>query len=50
MSENSETISMNYDGDFVEILRDNTKTISMNSSIGGERWKVLKNLENISKS
>ena len=33
MSEHSETISMNYDGDFIEILRDNTKTIS----IGGER-------------
>ena len=32
MSENSETISMSYDGDFIEILRDNTKTIS----IGGE--------------
>ena len=32
VNENSETISMNYDGDFVEILRDNTKTIS----IGGE--------------
>ena len=32
MSENSETISMNWNGDFVEILLDNTKTIS----IGGE--------------
>ena len=32
MRENSETISMNWNGSFVEILLDNTKTIS----IGGE--------------
>ena len=32
VNEHSETISMNYEGDFTEILRDNTKTIS----IGGE--------------
>jgi len=32
MSENSETISMNWNGSFIEILSDNTETIS----IGGE--------------
>ena len=36
VNEYSETISMNYDGDFIEILRDDTKTYSIIYSIGGE--------------
>ena len=31
--EYSETVSMNYDGDFIEILRDDTKTYSMTYSV-----------------
>ena len=33
MSENSETVSMNYEGNFIEILRDDTKTYSMTYSV-----------------
>ena len=36
VNEYSETISMNWNGDFIEILRDDTKTYSTIYSIGGE--------------
>ena len=36
MRENSDTISMNWNGSFIEILRDDTKTYSTIYSIGGE--------------
>ena len=41
--EYSETISMNYDGDFIEILRDDTKTYSITYSVQ-ELKKQLKKL------
>ena len=32
VTEYSETVSMNYEGDFIEILRDDTKTYSITYS------------------
>ena len=43
VNEYSETISMNYDGDFIEILRDDTKTYSITYSVQ-ELKKVLDKL------
>ena len=33
VTEYSETVSMNYEGDFIEILRDDTKTYSITYSV-----------------
>ena len=44
VTEYSETISMNYDGDFIEILRDDTKTYSITYSTQ-ELKKQLKKLK-----
>ena len=43
MSENSETISMNWNDSFVEILRDDTKTYSITYSVQ-ELKKILDKL------